>query len=416
MLIEARQQLALVLPMWCLLWLAAGDVDRATDGRCRGSRFAASFVLQTHFTYAYQTRRGHGGGDVALRRPPSGRDLRRPDPTGSGRRRRGRRCAGRSRCGTRSPARGNAGERVRPERRLANGRSGHRRACASSPSRRSSRRSPLPARWATCSARARGPRWLVAVVALIGWTVVLARLGDRHAPPPPRPRGDGGGRSSRWPRRCYAAIKIPPTEQFGIIAQNYYWAWPVAVFLGHRRRRQRRAAARTAGSATASAASTNDVASLGDDGGHGVGTIPLLRPTNQLPETDHEWAVSRQLARPLIDQLGASLDEIDFDGAGARRPRGGPPRALHAAHRTAATRHRLPCSPPGRPTSRASGASAATTAPPGYLLTLRGGSGAVQLTRTDTLLGTVPGLTAGRRRAARPSSPTCSATHSATAR
>ncbi len=28
-----------------------------------------------------------------------------------------------------------------------------------------------------------------------------------------------------------AAIKIPPTEQFGIIAQNYYWIWPIGVFI-----------------------------------------------------------------------------------------------------------------------------------------------------------------------------------------
>ncbi len=54
MLIEARQQLALVLPMWCTLWLAAAA--------WMGQRWAlpwlalaASFVLQTHFTYAYQT-------------------------------------------------------------------------------------------------------------------------------------------------------------------------------------------------------------------------------------------------------------------------------------------------------------------------------------------------------------------------
>ena len=54
MLIEARQQLALILPMWCTLWLAAAT--------WMGQRWAlpwlvltASFVLQTHFTYAYQT-------------------------------------------------------------------------------------------------------------------------------------------------------------------------------------------------------------------------------------------------------------------------------------------------------------------------------------------------------------------------
>ena len=54
MLIEARQQLALVLPMWCVLWLAAAT----WSGRAWALPWlalAASFVLQTHFTYAYQT-------------------------------------------------------------------------------------------------------------------------------------------------------------------------------------------------------------------------------------------------------------------------------------------------------------------------------------------------------------------------
>ena len=54
MLIEARQQLALVLPMWCTLWLSAA----AWIGKrwaLPWLALAASFVLQTHFTYAYQT-------------------------------------------------------------------------------------------------------------------------------------------------------------------------------------------------------------------------------------------------------------------------------------------------------------------------------------------------------------------------
>ena len=27
-----------------------------------------------------------------------------------------------------------------------------------------------------------------------------------------------------------AVAQIPPTEQFGVVAQNYYWLWPVGVF------------------------------------------------------------------------------------------------------------------------------------------------------------------------------------------
>ena len=45
-----------------------------------------------------------------------------------------------------------------------------------------------------------------------------------------------------------------------------------------------------------------------------VAAVPLLRPTNLLPETDHEWAVSRAVARPLLDQLGDSLDRGAFTG------------------------------------------------------------------------------------------------------
>ena len=41
MLIEARQQLALVLPMWCTAVARRGDVDGTTAGRCRGSPWRA---------------------------------------------------------------------------------------------------------------------------------------------------------------------------------------------------------------------------------------------------------------------------------------------------------------------------------------------------------------------------------------
>jgi hypothetical protein len=107
---------------------------------------------------------------------------------------------------------------------------------------------------------------------------------------------------------CYAAIKIPPTEQFGIIGQNYYWAWPVGVFAATAllaplvRLGLRRSSPRTARIAVAASAIVVAVASL-----------PLLRPTNQLPETDHEWAVSREQARPLLDQLDRALDGRQFD-------------------------------------------------------------------------------------------------------
>lgn len=51
--LEARQQLALVLPFWCLLWLLVA----VWDGRAWAippTAFVASVIVQTHFTYAYQ--------------------------------------------------------------------------------------------------------------------------------------------------------------------------------------------------------------------------------------------------------------------------------------------------------------------------------------------------------------------------
>ena len=54
MLIEARQQLALILPMWCLLWLAAA-MWRGDRWMVPWLALVASLIVQTHFTYAYQT-------------------------------------------------------------------------------------------------------------------------------------------------------------------------------------------------------------------------------------------------------------------------------------------------------------------------------------------------------------------------
>ena len=54
MLIEARQQLAMLMPLWCVLWVAAA----AWTGRRWAAPWlllAASLVVQTHFTYGYET-------------------------------------------------------------------------------------------------------------------------------------------------------------------------------------------------------------------------------------------------------------------------------------------------------------------------------------------------------------------------
>jgi hypothetical protein len=191
-----------------------------------------------------------------------------------------------------------------------------------------------------------------------------------------------------------AAIKIPPTEQFGIIAQNYYWAWPIAAFvataiigsalrgpvLRMRRTWGRRGVERIVlvGAALTAAAA-----------------VPLLRPTNLLPETDHEWAVSREVARPLLDQLGASLDArriaapvlVDL---GAVR---------HVRYTLLAELQRRGIEfvfSAGSTDLSRFGRDRCDDGTAAYLLTLRGGPGAVQLRSSDALLATVPGLTAER--------------------
>ena len=50
--IDARQQLALLLPFWAFLWLTVAMVD-GVDAAIFPWVFAGSFILQTHFSYAY---------------------------------------------------------------------------------------------------------------------------------------------------------------------------------------------------------------------------------------------------------------------------------------------------------------------------------------------------------------------------
>jgi hypothetical protein len=188
-----------------------------------------------------------------------------------------------------------------------------------------------------------------------------------------------------------AAIEIPPTEQFGIIAQNYYWAWPIATFMatgivGSALRGPFRLLRQTSGRETVEAVALAGAMLTA------VAAVPLLRPTNLLPETDHEWAVSREVARPLLDQLGASLDAgqitwpvlIDL---GAVR---------HVRYTLLAELQRRGIDfvfSAGSTDLSRFGRDRCDDGTAGYLLTLRGGPGAVQLRSSDALLATVPGLT-----------------------
>ena len=53
-LIESRQQLALLLPFWCLLWLSAALV-MGLVAALPWAVFVASLIVQTHFTFVLLT-------------------------------------------------------------------------------------------------------------------------------------------------------------------------------------------------------------------------------------------------------------------------------------------------------------------------------------------------------------------------
>jgi hypothetical protein len=387
MLIEARQQLALVLPTWCMLWLAAATW-MGRRWALAGLALAASFVLQTHFTYAYQTVAIVIAAAVAfvVHHRRDRRQLVRPvvfaaavvvlcwvqplwdqvSGTGNlaavlGQSGGSERSVGVSR-GLRILA-----ESVFVPPFLTPGSMGDLLREGGRPS--------LPA----------------AAVALGAWLILLvvAAVAMRR-----RHRGlaaMAAVATVALGASVLAAIKIPPTEQFGIIAQNYYWAWPIGMY----------AAVTIAGSAlrgpyvrlregAGQRASDGVVVALATV--TALATIPLLRPTNLLPETDHEWAVSRNLARPLIDELSASLDELDVTGPvlidlGVVR---------HVRYTLLAELQRRGIDfvfAAGSTDLSRFGRDRCDDGTARLLLSLRGGSDAVQLRGGGWLLATVPGLT-----------------------
>ena len=387
MLIEARQQLALVLPMWCTLWLAAATW-MGRPWALPWLVLAASFVLQTHFTYAYQTVAVAGAATIAfaVRHRGDLASVVRPMILTA---------AVATLCWIQPlwdqlVRTGNAGDVLGQS-------GGSERSVGVSRGLRILAESAFVPPFFTPGSMGdllrEGPRpsLPVAVFSLAVWAAALAGLAivmlRRH-------RGLAAMAAigaTALGGSVVAAVKIPPTEQFGIIAQNYYWSWPIAVFLATTiagsilRRPYRRLIARSGPQASG-------VLVLALATATALAAVPLLRPTNVLPETDHEWAVSRQLARPLLDDLGARLDELRLPGPvlidlGAVR---------HVRYTLLAELQRRDIEfvfPAGSTDLSRFGDERCDDGTAAYLLTLRGGSDAVQLRGPDTLLASVPGLT-----------------------
>jgi hypothetical protein len=388
MLIEARQQLALVLPMWCTLWLAAA-VWTGRAWALPWLALAASFVLQTHFTYAYQT--------VSVAAAATGALLLRH-------RRNLRVVAG----GSIAAAVGTAASWTLPlwDQVAGTGNlgavlgqsGGSGRSVGASRGLRILAESafvpPFLSPGSMGDLLRHGPRVSlpVAVLAIVAWAALLVAclvaMRLRH-------RGLAAMAAIgivALLSSIIAAIKIPPTEQFGIIAQNYYWVWPIATFMttaiiGSALRGPYRRLRQTSGrEAVETVALAGAVLTA-------LAAVPLLTPGDVLPETDHEWTVSRDVARPLLDQLGASLDARQLTGPvlidlGAVR---------HVRYTLLAELQRRGIDfvfSAGSTDLSRFGRERCDDGSAGYLLTLRGGPGAVQLRSSDALLAMVPGLTA----------------------
>lgn len=387
MLIEARQQLALVLPMWCLLWLAAAA--------WHGDRwvvpwlvFTASLVLQTHFTYAYQTVAVALSGALALV-VQHRRRWRSLVPSA------GTAALVAAACWAmplwdQVAGSGNLG-------RVLGESGGSDRSVGTSKGLRILAESvfvpPFFSPGSMGDLLRSGPRPSTAysVVALLVWagllatTVVTARR--RRSPI----AALAAVALVALIASGYAVTKIPPTEQFGIIAQNYYWAWPVGIFAG---------TALLAGATRAMLGQFN-ASTVGDRsvvvgwafaGLVLVGAVPLLTPTDLLPETDHEWSVARRQARPLLDQFGDALDELALDGpvlvdlGSVRHVR----YTMLTEFQVRGIDFRFA---PGSTDLSRFGRARCDIGTATTFITLRGGRDAVRLDVPGTLLAAVPGLT-----------------------
>ena len=330
--------------------------------------------------------------------------------------RRRRRCAGCSRCGTSSPAPATSARVLEPERRL--GTIGRGVAGAAHPRRvgvrPAVRRAGLDGRPAARAGR--GRRLPVAVVALIVLGALLVRrrrrCGRRHR----GARGDGGGRArGRWRRRRTPSSRSRRPSSSASSPRTTTGCGRSASFAAHGDRRRARCAVRRRRAAAAPGRAWSPLArSAARARRRRRPRCRCCARRTSCPRPTTSGRSAGQVARPLMDQLGDSLDAIDFTGPVLVDLGAGAPRPLHAAHRAAAARHRLPVRARQHRPVPLRARALRRRHRPGTCLTLRGGPDAVQLRSADTLLARCR-ASPTEQAAGRPSWPSGSATPCATA-
>ncbi|CAN5701883.1 hypothetical protein BH18ACT3_BH18ACT3_01320 [soil metagenome] len=307
MLIEARQQLALLLPLWCLLWLTAAMWTGAVWS-LPWTVFVASLIAQTHFSFVYQAAAVVLAGSVGF--VLAARSGGRPP-------RLWRAIAVSSVVGFVCWAQTlwdqffGTGNLLRV---LAKGGTGAEAVGFSSGAQYVAGSTLAPPFWTPgymgrylrpaddiISARA---AWFTMVV----WLVVLAAvtmIGRRLGRPPVVAMGVIG--ASVLTAAVYAAAKIPTTE-FGIVAYNYYWMWPIGVFV------TTAAVAGVLSLPLLRMSLRSSAAVLVGAVGCVVLALPVLRPVNYLPETADEADAGARVGDPLLTQFADSLERLDVTG------------------------------------------------------------------------------------------------------
>lgn len=310
-LLEARQQFALLIPFWCMLWLAAA-LAAGKLWALPWLVFAVSLVVQTHFTFIYQSATIAVTALVVF--AISERHRLRERAT----MRWGAIALGVAIVCWVQPLwdqffdTGNMGNVI-----AQSGGNDHD-VTVGTGVRLIADTTLLPPFWGpgtmTSFIRARhlaSP--MAALIGVICWSAVLAgvfllaRRYHRRAVV-----GLAVVSAAAFVSALFAGGMIPPNPRFGLVPQNYYWMWPVGIFLTF--------------TVVAGVVTLPPVRSwLSDRRVHTqvtvavavvavVACLPGLRSTIGWPEFDNENEVSRDVADPLMNQFSAALDRLDIDG------------------------------------------------------------------------------------------------------